>query len=76
MQNKEVPSLPSLRRRRRGRRRATIIYVSGKPLLQKGDTVRVSSDYSPYKNSPGGDGIVTDVKGSGGKLTVDGGCAV
>ena len=46
-------------------------YVSGKPLLQKGDTVRVSSDYSPYKNSPGGDGIVTDVKGSGGKLTVD-----
>ena len=23
-------------------------YVSGKPLLQKGDTVRVSSDYSPY----------------------------
>ena len=43
--------------------------MPGKPLLQKGDTVRVSSD--SYKNSPGGDGIVTDVKGSGGKLTVD-----
>ena len=46
-------------------------YVSGAPLLQKGDAVRVSSDYSAYMNSPGGDGIVTDVNGSGGKLTVD-----
>ena len=55
----------------KGKKTSNYVSVSGKPLLQKGDTVRVSSDYSPYKNSPGGDGIVTDVKGSGGKLTVD-----